>query len=159
MRRLVLLLVLLASSAALAERGLFAFSLAAGPTFDVAARHGAALTGASEYGLSERWAISLAAGGEFTAEPAALLGLGPRFTLFKRDWTTLQLFLLPELMLVPSTSPRLDAGLELGLSLRYQLLWGLGVVVQAGARGRTPALDWSHPQLQAVALIGLFIEA
>lgn len=158
MRRLLLVFAVLASPAASAERGLFAFSLVAGPTFE-ASSHGAALTAAAEYGVSERWGVSLAIGGDFNAEPAALLGLGPRVGLYQGDWLTLQLFLLPEAMLVPSSSPRLDLGLELGISLRYQLLWGLGVAVQAGARGRTPALDWSHPQLQAVVLVGLFIEA
>ncbi|MHB8875855.1 MAG: hypothetical protein ACYC8T_19375 [Myxococcaceae bacterium] len=161
--RAVLLVLLLTSSAAWAERGLFTFSLEAGQTLEANPTPGRsfALVGTSEYGLAERWSLSLSAGAELSpSERTFSLAFGPRATLFAGEWATLEAFALPEL-LSGSAQPasRTDLGLRLGLALRYQLMWGVGVSLQASVRGRGAADAPSPMRLQGLVLCGLFIES
>ena len=163
--RIVALAATLAVFEARAERGLFAVSAEAGQSFDsptaAAASRGFLLVGGCEYGLAERWGLSLSAGGEFFQDQTTLsLSLGPRAVLFQSVWTTFQAFALPELL--PSWSgacAKLDLGLRAGLALRYQLLWGLGLSLQGSVRARAEAAGSAPVRFEGLLAGGLFIEA
>ncbi len=149
----------IAAGQAHAERGLFAVSLSSGQSVNVApaADRGVPVVASLEYGFTERWAGALVAGAELTPSTTWVLSLGPRATLFHSDWWTIDALAAPELLRV--SAHRLDVALRVGVSVRYQLMWGVGVGVEASVRGRTDAYGPFAPSLQALVVGGLYIEA
>jgi hypothetical protein len=163
--RSVLLAVALVAADARAERGLFAVSAEVGPGFTgptlLEADRGLVLTGACEYGVAERWSLALSLGGEFFQDAKTLsLSLGPHATLLENQWTTLQLFAVPELLPKWSAAgSQLDLGARAGVALRYQLLWGLGLSMQASVRARAEASGATPVRFEGLLVGGLFVEA
>lgn len=159
--RVVFPLLLLSALAARAERGVFAASLSAGQAVSVApgpgTGRGVPIVGELDYGLSERWSSALAVGVELVASPTLTLSLGPHLTVLRTDWWTIDLLAVPEaLWLVPA---RLDLGVRVGVSFRYQLMWGVGLGLEVSVRGRTPATGAFTPSLQGLIVGGLSVEA
>ncbi|MBI3181757.1 MAG: hypothetical protein HYZ28_06405 [Myxococcales bacterium] len=153
------LMAALSALPASAERGLMAFSLEAGVGVDELER-GGRLLGASEYGVSERWAVASSAGLEWRGGRRLLsLGLGPRWTMVQGDWTNVHLFLSPELLVGLTPGTPLDLAGRGGVGVRYQLLWGMGVSFQGSIRVRSGQLGAEAPAAEALLLAGIFIEA
>lgn len=158
-----MVLVSVLSTSAWAERGVFTLSLQAGQVVGVAPAPGVdravPLLGTLEYGLSERWSLAGAAHVEFApGGPTLALSLGPRLTLFKDPWWALETLLAPEALWLP-TARRFDLGARLGLSVRYLIMWGVGVVFEAGVRARAEATGPFAPTLQGYLVGGLYVEA
>jgi hypothetical protein len=117
------------------------------------------LLGTLEYGFAERWSLAGALHVEFAQAGLTLaISLAPHFTLFKSSWWTVETLLAPEALWLP-TAKRFDLGARLGLSVRYLIMWGVGIVLEAGVRGRAEATGPFTPSLQGYLLAGLFIEA
>lgn len=163
MRALCVVLVLLLAPAALAQRGLFTLSLQSGQVVGVAPTPGAdravPLLGTLEHGFSERWSLAGSAHVEFApGGPTLAISLAPHLTLFKSTWWTVEVLLAPEALWLPAAK-RFDLGARVGASVRYLVMWGVGVVFEAGVRGRTEATGPFAPAMQGYLLGGLFIEA
>lgn len=157
MTRLGWLLCLSLAAAAHAERGLFTASLQAGQVAGL--ERAVPLLGTLQYGFAERWSLALGAGAEFSlGAPLVMLSLGPRFTLLGGAWWTLEFLLTPEALWTPAAK-RFELGVRAGLSVRYLLLWGVGLVLEGGARGRAEAVGPFMPALQGYLVGGLFLEA
>lgn len=158
----VLLAVLLAPSA-FAERGLFNLSLQAGQVVAVApapgSERGVPLLATLEYGLSERWSISAAGNVELARSgPTLTIVLGPRLTLFKDFTWAVETLLAPEAIWLPGARG-FDLGVRAGLSVRYLLLWGVGLTLEGGVRGRAEPSGPFVPAMQGYLVGGLYIEA
>jgi hypothetical protein len=147
----------LCSGAAHAERGLFTVSLQAGQVMGL--ERAVPLAGTLQYGFAECWSLAGVGGGEFSlGAPVVTLSLGPRFTLFRSTWWTLEALLAPEALWTPAAK-RFEYGARAGLSVRYLLLWGVGLVLEGGARIRADAVGPFAPAVQGYLVGGLFIEA
>jgi len=158
-RSLVVLLLL--ASPALAERGVFAASLQSGQVVAVAPglERNLPLLGTLEYGFSERGSLAFTAGVEFSREGVSLLAaLEPRFTLWRTHWWTGEVLVAPELTWLP-VARRWQAGGRTGVALRYQLMWGFGLSLEAGLRVRADAVGPLVPSFQGYLVGGLFMEA
>lgn len=157
------LLSSLVAPRALAERGLFTASLQAGQVVEVApapgAGRGVPLLGTLQYGFTERWSVAAAGALEFSPEGVALaLLVGPRLRLFRDYWWTVEASVTPEASWLPQAR-RFDFGIRLSGCVRYLMLWGLGLVLEGGVRGRVDAVGPFAPALKAYVVGGLYFEA
>lgn len=161
-RRAGLVLTLVATHA-FAERGLVTAALQAGQVVqlapELAGERRTPIAALMTYGVSERWsmasglAVELHAGG-----PTLGWFLGPRFSLFRNDWWSIEALLSPEVLWRPSTQ-RVDLAARAGVAVRWLMMWGVGLAFELGARGSFDAASRFAPAVGAYALGGLYIEA
>ncbi|MBL8919241.1 MAG: hypothetical protein JNJ54_10300 [Myxococcaceae bacterium] len=151
------------ATSALAERGLVTAALQAGQVLElapvVAAERRTPMLGTLTYGLSERWSLASGLGLEFQGGgPTLGWFLGPRLSLFRNEWWSVEALLTPEVLWRPSTQ-RVDLSARAGVAVRWLMMWGVGLALELGARGRFDAQGPFTPALEAYAVGGLYIEA
>ena len=154
----------LPSSSARAEQGLFVARLAGGVSMvhpDMP-KVGGAVSGALDYGISERLGAIASLLSVLHADAKTLgLGAGFRGLLLERPAWRVFLHAGPELLLVwrPDQDFRVDLSFRGGLGCEYLFMWGLGLVLEL--YGSLPMGIGEPAVLDAAstgATLGLFME-